>query len=147
MVNDIIVILLAAVPGIEAMWSSAYLICSNSMNLVPLAIVINFLAVMAFIKIIDNYKLPVKVENFIERRVNSRIKKFEKWFSKYGYVVLLILIGLPLSGVGSYTGAFIGRVLGLKKHIFYLCVFLGISFSVTFAFLIAYGIDIIGVKC
>ncbi len=142
-----ILLLLSAVPGIEAMWVSAYLICANSLYLVPVAIMINFIAVIVFMKIIDTYKLPERVERFVVRRTDNKIKRFEKWFSKYGYIVLFLLIALPLTGIGSYTGAFIGRVLGLKKHVFYISIFLGIAVSVVFAFLIVYGINIIGVKC
>jgi uncharacterized membrane protein len=147
MVSEIISVLLSAVPGIEAMWASAYLICAGSAQLIPFTIIVNFVSVSIFIKIVDTIRLPVKVEGFIARRVNSRIKKFEKWFGRYGYVILFVLISLPFSGIGSFTGAFIGRVLGLRKHVFYLYIFLGIAFSVVFAFLIAYGIDIIGIKC
>lgn len=145
--NEIIVLLLAAVPGIEAMWSSAYLICAGQYSLIPAAILVNFLAVVAFVYIVDRFSIPGKVEGFLQKRAERKVKKFEKWFGKYGYAVLFVLIGLPLSGVGSYTGAFIGRVLKLNKGAFYLALFFGISFSVIFAYLIAFGVDLIGIKC
>jgi uncharacterized membrane protein len=145
--NEIIALLLAAVPGIEAMWSSAYLICANAADLIPFSIAINFIAVLAFLWVIDRYGLPAKVEHLLAKRAGARIKKFEKWFARYGYVILLALIGLPLTGIGSYTGAFIGRTLGLKKHTLYATIFAGIVVSALFAFLIAFGVDVIGVKC
>jgi uncharacterized membrane protein len=145
--DEIIALILAIVPGIEAMWSSTYLICSNAINLIPFSILINFVGVVIFITIIDNFGLPKKLEHFLVKRAGNRISKFEKWFARYGYIILLLLVGLPLTGVGSYTGAFIGRTLGLRKHTLYIAVFLGIVISAMFAFLLAFGIDLIGVKC
>jgi len=144
---ETISVLLAAVPGIEAMWASAYLICAGALALVPLAILINFAAVVIFVHVVERVGLPARLERFLEHRVNSRVKRFEAWFSRYGYAVILVLVALPLSGIGSYTGAFIGRTLGLRRPVFYVCIFLGIVVSVLFAFLIAYGINVIGVTC
>ena len=118
MLNEYVAVLIAAVPGIEAMWSSVYLICAHAEYLIPLAILINFIAVVAFVFVTEKYGMPSRIESFLERRVNSRIKQFEKWFSVHGYIIIFALIALPLTGVGSYTGAFIGRVLKLKKSIF-----------------------------
>ncbi|MBI3190697.1 small multi-drug export protein [archaeon] len=147
MFSSIIAVLFSVVPGVEAMWSSAMLICLDAEYMIPLAIILNFAATVVFLEIVDRYGLPRKVESFIERKVNNRIKKFEKWFSRYAYVVIFILVGLPFTGVGSYTGAFIGRVLGLKKPLLFVSILLGIILSVTFSYMIIYGVNTIGIRC
>jgi len=147
MVNEFIAVSMAVVPGVEAMWSSAILICLDKEYMIPLAVIMNFIATVVFLEVVDRFGIPKKLEGFIENRVNNMIKKFEKWFSKYAYVVMFLLIGMPFTGIGSYTGAFIGRVLGLKKPMFYVSIFLGIMLSVIFSYMIIYGINTIGIRC
>ena len=65
-------ILLAAVPAVEAMWTSVYLICTQKAFLIPLAILINFLAVFVFVKALDRALLPQRIEKFLERRVSKK---------------------------------------------------------------------------
>ena len=130
------VILLSIVPAIEAMWTSSYFFFSNQVIYVPLCIILNFLGVVAFIKLLDKGMLPSRIEKFLERKGEKAMKRAECWFQKYGNFTLLILIALPFTGVGSYTGAFIGRIFELKGWSFYLMILCSITLSVIFGFLI-----------
>lgn len=145
--NEVIVFL-AMVPGIEAMWASVYFLCSKQEFLLPLAIILNFVSVFIFLKIIDKALLPERIEKFLERRLNKKIIKFEGWFQRYGSIVLIALIALPFSGIGSFTGALIGRVFELNKKKLYLSVLIGIALSLLPAFIIAHGIhNYLGISC
>ena len=146
MVMDMFVFL-SLIPGIEARGASFLLVCSNQWLLIPLAIVLNFVAIVVFIKILDAAKLPKKMENFLEKKLDKRIKKIESWFQKYGNYALFLLIALPLTGIGAFTGAFIGRVFGLKGTFFYFMIILAIILSIIPALLIAYGISLFGFTC
>ncbi|MEM5812239.1 MAG: small multi-drug export protein [Candidatus Aenigmatarchaeota archaeon] len=130
------VVLLSMVPGIEAMWASSYFFYYNELIYIPLCVLLNFLSVLVFIKILDKGSLPKRVERFLERRKEKAMKRAEKWFQKYGNIVLFFLIALPLTGVGSYTGSFIGRVFDIKGKGFYLMLLGAISLSVVFGYLI-----------
>jgi len=130
------VVFLSMVPAIEAMWASSYFFFSNQLLYIPLCVLLNFLSVFAFVKILDKGMLPQKIERFLERRKEKAMKRAEKWFQKYGILTLFFLIALPLTGVGSYTGAFIGRVFQLKGMNFYLMILGAISLSVVFGFFI-----------
>jgi len=130
------VVLLSIVPGIEAMWSSAYFFCSGQLSYIPLAILLNFLGVVAFIKLADTGMVPKRIEAFLEKRREKAMAKAEKWFRRYGNIVLFFLIAMPFTGVGSYTGSFIGRVFELKGARFYLMILAAISFSVIFGFVL-----------
>jgi uncharacterized membrane protein len=76
------------------------------------------------------------VERFLEKKGEKAMKRAENWFHKYGNIVLFLLIALPFTGVGSFTGSFIGRVFELKGTRFYLMILGSICFSVVFGFLI-----------
>jgi uncharacterized membrane protein len=140
--NEIIMVLLSMVPGIEAMWSSAYFFCAGQLFYLPLCILLNFSGVVVFIKIMDREMLPERIEKFLEKRRQKTAKRIESWFGRYGNIALFLLIAFPLTGIGSYTGAFIGRIFELKGAKFYLMILLAISFSLVFGFFIgsAFGI-------
>jgi uncharacterized membrane protein len=87
--------------------------------------------------------LPQRVEGFLEKRRQKAIKRIEGWFGKYGNIALFLLIALPFTGVGSYSGAFIGRVFDLKGAKFYLMILAAISFSLLFGFLIGSAFKIV----
>ena len=136
------------VPGIEAMWTSVYFLCSSQFLLLPFTVIMNFIAVIIFIKIVDMALLPERIEKFLEKRLNKKIIKFERWFQSYGSIVIVAAIALPFSGVGSFTGAIIGRIFGLDKKKLHLAVFLGIVLSVLPAFIIAHSINnYLGITC
>jgi uncharacterized membrane protein len=137
------IVLLSIVPGIEAMWSSAYFFCSGQLAFILLAILLNFLGVVAFIKLADKGMVPQRIESFFERRREKAAKRVEGWFGRYGNVALFLLIAMPFTGVGSYTGAFIGRVFELKGARFYLMILAAISFSVIFGFLIGSAFNLV----
>ena len=130
------IVLLSIVPGIEAMWSSAYFFCSGQLAYIPMAILLNFLGVVAFIKLLDRGMVPKRIESFLETRRKKAMDRAEKWFGRYGNIVLFFLIAMPFTGVGSYTGSFIGRIFELKGARFYLMILGAISFSVIFGFVL-----------
>jgi uncharacterized membrane protein len=140
------IVLLSIVPGIEAMWSSAYFFCSGQLAYIPPAILLNFLGVVAFIKLVDRGMIPKRIEGFLEKRGKKATARAEKWFKRYGNVALFFLIAMPFTGVGSYTGSFIGRIFELKGARFYLMLLAAISFSVVFGFLIGSTFNLV-FKC
>ena len=144
---EIIFLLLSMIPGIEARGSSIYFLCSNQYLFIPLTIILNFFAILVFVYLLDSAKVPKRIENFLENRARKKIKLIEKWFGKYGNIAILLLIALPSTGIGSFTGAFIGRVFGLRGKTFYLAILLAVIFSLIPSVLIAYGINIFGIEC
>ena len=140
-------LLLSIIPGIEARGASFLLVCSNQWLLIPLAVVLNFAAVLVFIKIIDTAKLPGSIEDFLKRKMKKHTARIENWFQRYGNYAIFLLIALPSTGIGSFTGAFIGRVFGLKGTFFYSMIMLATILSIIPALLIAYGVSLFGFTC
>jgi len=137
------IMLLSMVPAIEAMGASMYFFCSSQFIYMPLCILLNFIGVVVFIKILDREMLPQRVESFLEKRRQKAAKRIENWFGSYGNIALFFLIALPLTGIGSYTGAFIGRVFELKGARFYLMILVAISFSLVFGFLLGKFLNLV----
>lgn len=135
------------VPGIEARGASIYFLCSNQYVFIPLTIALNFFAILVFVYLLDSARIPGRIERFLENRAKKKAKLLEKWFSKYGNLAVFLLIALPSTGIGSFTGAFIGRVFELSGRKFYLVILLAIILSLIPSVLIAYGINIFGIKC
>jgi uncharacterized membrane protein len=137
------ILLLSMVPAIEAMGASVYFFCSGQLLYLPLCIILNFLGVAIFIKAMDRGMLPQRVEKFLERRRQKAAKRIEGWFGRYGNVALFFLIAMPLTGIGSYSGAFIGRVFELKGAKFYLMLLAAISFSLVFGFFMGRALNLV----
>ena len=133
-----ILLLLSAVPGIEARGSSIYFIYSGQWFMIPVAVLINFLAVAAFIRLLEMGKIPDRIDNRMESKLKKVHHRVDSWFEKYGNIAIFLLIAVPSTGIGSFTGAFIGRAFGLKGKVFYASVFLGIMSSLAISFPAAY---------
>ncbi len=140
-------VLLSMVPGIEARGAGLYLACLGHHALIPFAILLNFISAAAFVMLLDSGRVPERVETLLERRSKKLAKRIESFFSRYGNVAIFLLIALPSTGVGSYTGAFIGRVFGLRNRLLYLSLFAGICVSVVAGILVAYAFGSIGFLC
>jgi len=147
---DIFVIaalLLALVPAIEARVPTIYFVCSGQWLLIPIAVLLNFFGTIVFVALIDRTSLSTRIHGFMTKKTGSKREKIKKLFDKYGSAGMFLLIGLPSTGVGSYSGAFLGRVLGLKGRIYYSSILLGILISLVPAILIGLGVNVMGVTC
>jgi len=140
-------LLLSAVPAIEARGASIYFLCSGQWVFVPVTVAINFIAVLLFLKMLDMGRVPNRIESFFRRKAGRAFRRAEKLFERYGNIAIFLLIALPSTGIGSFTGAFIGRSLGLKGRVFYFSVFMGIVMSLAIAFPIAYMLNMLYITC
>lgn len=140
-------LLLSMVPGIEARGSSIYFLCSDQLWLVPVTVVLNFIAVMIFVKVLDMGHVPGRIEGFLERRAEKYYKRVDSWFHRYGNLALFLLIALPSTGIGSFTGAFIGKAFDLRGKVFYVFLLLGIACSLVISFAAAYFLDALYISC
>ena len=140
-------LLLSMVPGIEARGSSIYFLCSNQAWLVPVTVFLNFIAVLVFIKVLELGHVPGRIESFLERRLDKYYQRVDGWFHRYGNLALFLLIALPSTGVGSFTGAFIGKAFDLRGRVFYLFLLLGIACSLVISFAAAYFLDALYIRC
>ena len=90
-----------------------------------------------------------KVFNFLKKskKLNKLISKLEKkilskkgQIEKYGYLGLLLFVGIPLPGTGAWTGAGLAVLLNLNKKKSFVSIMLGVILASIIMSILSYGI-------
>ena len=85
---------------------------------------------------LGKFKSTKKIVNKFEKKVLSKKDQIDK----YGYIGLMLFVGIPLPGTGAWTGSALAVLLGMdrKKSFFY--VLLGVILASIIMSIISYGI-------
>ena len=84
-------------------------------------------------------------------RKNKHFKKFALWLDKkvykhkgqiekYGYMGLILFVGIPLPGTGAWTGCLIASVLELDKKKSFLAALLGVFIASVIMMILSFGV-------
>ena len=99
-------------------------------NTLPIPIVLLFLEkVLNWLK---KFKATTKLEN----KILSKKDQIEK----YGYIGLMLFVGIPLPGTGAWTGAGLAVLLNMNKKKSFLYIMLGVILASIIMSIISYGI-------
>ena len=109
-------------------------ICSIIGNILPIPIVLLFLE-----KIFNSLKKIKFTKKFISKIENKIMSKKGK-IEKYGYLGLLLFVGIPLPGTGAWTGSALAVFLHLNKNKSFLAIFLGVILASIIMSIFSYGI-------
>lgn len=103
-------------------------------NILPIPIVLLFLEkILDFLKKIKfTEKLVIKLENKILSKKNQ--------IEKYGYLGLLLFVGIPLPGTGAWTGSGLAVLLHLNRKKSFVYIFLGVVLASIIMSIFSYGI-------
>ena len=103
-------------------------------NVLPIPIVLLFLEkILDFLKKIKfTEKLVIKLEN----KILSKKDQIEK----YGYLGLLLFVGIPLPGTGAWTGSGLAVLLHLNRKKSFVYIFLGVVLASIIMSIFSYGI-------
>lgn len=115
--------------------------------------------VTAYIISIIGNVLPVPfillfINKILEWMSNSKIKwmnKFAKWLAKkadknkkqiekYGYLGLVLFVGIPLPGTGAWTGCLVASILNLDRKKAFYATLCGIILASIIMMIVSYGI-------
>ncbi len=77
-----------------------------------------------------------KISNTLKKKADKNKHKIEK----YGYIGLLIFVGVPLPGTGAWTGCLVASVLGLNRKKSFIYIFGGIIMASIIMMILSYGI-------
>ncbi len=77
-----------------------------------------------------------KVAKWLDKKANKNKSKIEK----YGYLGLVLFVGIPLPGTGAWTGCLIASVLEMDKKKSFFSVMLGVLMASIIMMIISYGI-------
>jgi len=105
-------------------------------NLLPIPFILMFLS-----KILDwmencNIKSFKKIANWLRKKADKNKTKIEK----YGYLGLILFVGIPLPGTGAWTGSLVSTVLNLDKKKAFLCTIVGVIMASIIMMIVSYGI-------
>ena len=81
------------------------------------------------------------------KRFNNLIRKFEKkilskreQIDKYGYLGLLLFVGIPLPGTGAWTGAALAVLLHIDRKKSFAYIALGVLMASVIMSILSYGL-------
>ena len=85
-------------------------------------------------------KSKVNFFNKISKSLNSKVDKNKDKIEKYGYLGLILFVGIPLPGTGAWTGCLIASVLEMDRKKSFLAIMLGIIMASIIMMFLSYGI-------
>lgn len=76
----------------------------------------------------------------VARWLDEKVEKHKGQIEKYGYLGIIIFVGIPLPGTGAWTGSLIASVLGMEKKKTFISVFLGVIMASIIMMILSFGI-------
>ncbi len=113
-------------------WIS-YIICIIG-NIIPIPFILWFIS-----KILD-YMRNSKRLNKIALWLDKKVVKHKNTIEKYGYLGLILFVGIPLPGTGAWTGCLIASVLEMDKKKSFLAAIVGVFIASIIMMIISFGI-------
>lgn len=105
-------------------------------NTIPVPLILLFIT-----KILEWMdKSKVNFFNKISKWLNSKVDKNKDKIEKYGYLGLILFVGIPLPGTGAWTGCLIASVLEMDRKKSFLAIMLGIIMASIIMMFLSYGI-------
>lgn len=124
---------LLAATLLEVEFVRAAIICIIG-NILPIPIVLLFLKFV--LDILSKWSVTKKLVNWLEKKVDEKREQIDK----YGYLGLILFVGIPLPGTGAWTGALLAVMLGLNRKKSFLCIVLGVLMAAVIMSVLSYGI-------
>ena len=105
-------------------------------NVIPVPFILLFIT-----RILDwmeksNIKLFYKVASWVRKKADKHKGSIEK----YGYIGLILFVGIPLPGTGAWTGCLIASLLGMNRKKSFLCTMAGIVIASIIMMILSYGL-------
>ena len=124
---------LLAASLLDVEYITAALICVLG-NVLPIPFVLLFLRYV--LDILSKWNITKKIVNWLEKKVESKREQIDK----YGYLGLILFVGIPLPGTGAWTGALLAVMLGLSRKKSFICILIGVLLAAIIMSILSYGI-------
>ena len=113
----------------------SYIICIIG-NIIPIPFIL--LLMNKILKSFRNSKSKLlnKFASFLDKKVSSNKSKIEK----YGYLGLVLFVGIPLPGTGAWTGCMVASVLEMDKKKSFYAALLGVIIASIIMMILSFGI-------
>ena len=103
-------------------------------NILPIPLVLLFLE-----KIFNFLKKSKYLEKIITKFENKILSK-KGQIDKYGYLGLMLFVGIPLPGTGAWTGSALAVLLHLDRKKSFIYIILGVILASIIMSVVSYGI-------
>lgn len=103
-------------------------------NVLPIPIVLLFLRKV--LDLFEKWNITKKIVTWLEKKVDSKREQIDK----YGYLGLILFVGIPLPGTGAWTGSLLAVMLGLNRKKSFVCILLGVIIAAIIMSILSYGI-------
>lgn len=103
-------------------------------NVLPIPIVLLFLKKV--LELLEKWKSTAKIVAWLEKKVEQKREQIDK----YGYLGLILFVGIPLPGTGAWTGALLAVMLGMNRKKSFVCILLGVLLAAIIMSILSYGI-------
>ena len=115
-------------------WVS-YLICMIG-NIIPIPLILWLITkILDFMRKSKNKKL-----NGIVKWLDKKVDKHKVQIEKYGYLGLILFVGIPLPGTGAWTGCLIASVLEMDRKKSFIAALIGVFIASVIMMLISFGL-------
>lgn len=103
-------------------------------NILPIPFILLFMEKILIW--LDSFNPTKKISNMLKNKVEKNKTNIEK----YGYVGLILFVGIPLPGTGAWTGALIAALMQLDFKKSLICIFIGILLASIIMSILTYGL-------
>ncbi|MBR3614295.1 MAG: small multi-drug export protein [Clostridia bacterium] len=85
-------------------------------------------------------KSKVKFFNKIANWLDEKVEKHKGQIEKFGYLGVVLFVGIPLPGTGAWTGSLIASVLNMDKKKTFAAVLVGIVMASIIMMILSFGL-------
>ena len=111
----------------------SYIICMIG-NILPIPFI------LWFINRILEWMRNSKKLNKIALWLDKKVEKHKGQIEKFGYLGLVLFVGIPLPGTGAWTGCLVAGVLGMDKKKSLLASILGVFIASIIMMILSFGL-------
>lgn len=111
----------------------AFIVCYIG-NILPIPFI------LWLIKAILDWMEKTKTFKGIVKWLHKKVNKKKGRIEKYGYLGILLFVGIPLPGTGAWTGALIATMLDMNKKKTFIYIALGVLVAGIIMSILSYGL-------
>ena len=112
---------------------NAFIICFIG-NILPVPFIL--ILIEKIFELLKKWNPTKKIVNKLEKKTLSKSDQI----NKYGYLGLLLFVGIPLPGTGAWTGTLLAVLLHLDKKKAFIYIALGVLLAGIIMSILSYGI-------
>ena len=103
-------------------------------NIIPVPFILWFIT-----KILDWMRKSKKL-NKVAKWLDKKVAKHKGQIEKYGFLGLILFVGIPLPGTGAWTGCLIASVLEMDRKKSFFATLVGILIASIIMMILSFGI-------